>query len=164
MYLSVLTIAASLMAAPQEGSEGAEAFVRSIYALYAEDGPWPTDEARLDLVFTPRLAALIRQDRALAADEPPYLDADPICQCQDAEDLRVTGTRVSRDGQGAIIVTARFTNAGETQSTALRLSGSPIRGWRIDDVLPVGRSQTLVETLEESNQRVERGGRAVGRD
>ena len=151
-------------AAVQEGSEGAEAFVRSVYASYRDEEPWPIDEARLDEVFSPRMAGLIRRDRALADGELPYLDADPICSCQDFEDIRVLRARVSRDGEGRVVVTVRFVNGGEETTTAFRMAGNPNRGWRIDDILDAGDGSSLAGALEASNRRVEQGGRALHRD
>ncbi len=160
---AILGLAATAPGAvAQEGSEGMEAFARSVFAIYAEDGPWPLDERRLDMVWTPAMAAWIRQDRALATEEPPYLDADPLCQCQDADDLSVTSVRIEtrRDGR---VVHVRFRNGGEAHVTRLVLGGSPITGWKISDVLqPDGSS--LAEALLQSNRRIEDGGRALGRD
>ena len=162
---ALVAMAGTATAAPmQEGSEGATAFARSIYASYSEDGPWPIDEARLDQVFTPRMAALIRRDRALADGDLPYLDADPICSCQDIENLRVLDARVSRDASRMILVTVRFENGGQETSTVLRLAGNPIRGWKVDDVLSPGGWPSLADALAESNRRIAAGGRALGRD
>lgn len=80
-----LALAAGTPAAAQEGSEGAEAFVRAVFQSYvdAHEANWPLADARLDRVWTGRMAGLIRRDRALATNDPPHLDADPLCQCQD---------------------------------------------------------------------------------
>lgn len=160
---AILGLAANApMAVAQEGSEGMEAFVRSVFAIYATDGPWPIEERRLDLVWTPAMAARIRQDRALATEEPPYLDADPLCQCQDADNLTVQSVRIESRRSGRV-VHVRFQNGGESHVTQLVLSGSPITGWKISDVLePEGSS--LAEALMQSNRRIEAGGRALGRD
>lgn len=151
-------------ASAQEGSEGAEAFVRSVYASYVEDEPWPIDEARLDEVFSARTAALIRRDRALAEDEPPYLDADPICNCQDFGDLRVLQTRADRNAMGRVVVTVRFEDFGQETTSQFLMSGGPDQGWRIDDILNPDGYASLAENLEASNARIEAGGRALGRD
>lgn len=148
----------------QEGSEGAAEFARSIDASYTETGPGPIDEARLDQVFTPRMAALIRRDRALADGDLPYLDADPICACQDFENIRVLQTRVSRDARHAIIVTVRFENGGRAETTVLRLAGNSIRGWKVDDILSTGAQPSLAEALAASNRQVAAGRPALGRD
>lgn len=56
-----------------------------------------------------------------------------------------------------------FTNFGQRETTRLQLSGDPIRGWRIDDVLTRGQPG-LAEQLEESNRRREAGLPALHRD
>lgn len=163
MAATVLGLAAtSPVAVAQEGSEGMEVFARAVFAHYAGDGPWPIDERLLDLVWTPGMSARIRRDRALATEEPPYLDADPLCQCQDTDNLAVTSVRIEtrRDGR---IVHVGFQNGGEAHVTQLVLAGNPVAGWKIGDVLePDGSS--LAETLTQSNRRIEAGGRALGRD
>ena len=165
LVATVVAMAGAATAAPmQEGSEGATDFARAIYASYSEDGPWPTDEARLDQVFTPRMAALIRRDRALADGDLPYLDADPICSCQDVENLRVLDARVSRDAKRMILVSVRFENGGQEATTVLRLAGNPIRGWKVDDSPPPPGWPSLANALTESNRRTPAGGRALGRD
>ena len=150
--MRIMLVAAALMAlagcaraeeggAAQEGSEGAEAFVRSVYASYRDDAPWPIDEARLDEVFTPRMAALIRRDRALAGDDLPYLDADPICGCQDFEDIRVLEARASRDSQRRVGVAVRFVNGGAETSSASRRARSSTRS-RVSKPVPTFPANT----------------------
>ncbi len=159
----VLLAAAPAMA--QEGSEGAEAFVRSVFAGYEteEDDAWPMAEARLDRVWSSRMAGLIRRDRALATDDPPYLDADPLCQCQDWGQFRVESVQIGRDPGAGRRATIRFSNLGERATTVVRLGGNPNAGWRIDDVLQ-SNGHGLAEQLAQSNRRRAAGLPAGGRD
>lgn len=156
---------AALAAAAQEGSEGAEAFVRTVFEAYVagDEGDWPLGDGRLDQVWSSRMAGLIRRDRALARGDLPYLDADPLCQCQDWGDFRVEAVRLERAagvrGRRAFVT---FTNLGERGTTVLWLSGDPNSGWRIDDVLTPG--QSLAEALTRSNRQREAGLPALGRD
>ena len=164
--LLVALALAATPAAAQEGSEGAAAFVQDVFASYAEDNEaiWPLGEARLDLVWSERMAGLIRRDRALSEGELPYLDADPLCQCQDWDEFRVESVRihdVAREPGRRAVVT--FSNFGERRTTRLRLSGNPNSGWRIDDVLTPGQPG-LAEQLAESNRRQATGLPALGRD
>lgn len=160
-----LMLAAGTPAAAQEGSEGAEAFVRGVFAGYSADGEdeWPLAEYNLGDVFSARMAGLIRRDRALSGDELPYLDADPLCQCQDWGEFRVESVSVYRlaraSGRRAVVT---FTNFGERRTTRLQLSGDPNSGWRIDDVL--GPDSSLADELAESNRRREAGLPALHRD
>jgi hypothetical protein len=162
--LGLAAMSVSTAAAAQEGREGAAAFVRSVYASYGDDGPWPTDEARLDQVFSPRLAALIRRDRELADDDLPYLDADPICLCQDVEDIAVRSAGAGWTRGYQVMVAVRFVNGGEEKAITFLMAGNPNQGWRIDDIVDRDGASSLVEALEASNRRLEQGGRALHRD
>lgn len=150
----------------QQGGEGAERFVREVYATYSPDGDGAMGEAALTRFWSPQTAALIRRDRELAVEEPPYLDADPICQCQDWENLTVQAVEISQfpDTTGPIRrADVWFLNGGEQHQITLRLRGNPSR-WRIEDVLKVSDHGGLVETLQASNASLEAGGRAADRD
>lgn len=167
--LTPLMLVVILFAAPaaraQEGSEGAAAFVRYVFAGYSNndaDGRWPMAEANLDAVWSTRTAALIRRDRELARDDLPYLDADPLCGCQDWQDLKVLTARFYRQN-GERRVEVRFVNIGQEQTVTVRLSGHP-GSWRIADVLNARGGSALAEPLAESNRRIEAGGRALGRN
>jgi hypothetical protein len=156
---------ASAGAAVQEGSEGAEVFVRAVYASYSADENAPPPMVRgPSSVWSDRMNALIRRDRELATEDPPYLDADPICNCQDWENLTVRSVRIDREpGVAGRRATVRFVNAGEETTVVLRLTGGP-GSWRIDDVLNEGDHPSLAAALAESNRRIEAGGAAHGRD
>ncbi|MES2835207.1 MAG: DUF3828 domain-containing protein [Pseudomonadota bacterium] len=154
-------------ASAQEGSEGAKEFVEGVYASYQDDQPWPIDDTRLDAVWSPRMAALIRRDRELADGELPYLDADPICNCQDFENLTVRHVQIYQDRTGRYgsrMARVEFTNAGEEVTIVLSLAGNPIQGWRIDDVVNQDGYPSLAENLAASNAGIEAGGRAGGRE
>ncbi len=151
--------------AMQEGSEGAEAFVRAVYASYStDDDAAPPMVRGLATVWSDRMNALIRRDQELATEDLPYLDADPICNCQDWENLSVRSVRIERDpGLAGRRATVRFVNAGQEETTVLRLTGGP-GNWRIDDVLNESDHPGLAAALAESNRRIEAGGKAYGRD
>lgn len=146
---------AAAVAAPERAADsrdfsGAEAFVRAVYAGYAE--PAVELPGRL---WSARTGALIDRDRELAAEYAPYLDYDPICNCQDWLDLAVRSVELAPGPDGAVDATARFVNGGEETTTRLRL----IReggAWVVDDILNPG-GPTLAESLAESNQRLETG-------
>lgn len=140
-------------ASAQEGSEGAEFFVRDVYGL-RDDLPWSIDETRLDAVWSPRMAALIRRNRELANGELSYLDADPICSCQSSKSLTVQHIQIFSDRQRPDVVRmarVEFTHAGEPVTVLLALSGSPIDGWRIDDVIDHQGLPSLAEALAAAN-------------
>lgn len=149
------------MAAPQASSDGAEAFVRALYASYseAEDAnPWSGPR-----VWSRRMEALVRRDAELATDDLPYLDADPICSCQDWERLSVRTVALSPvRADGSVEATVRFVNAGEDNTVLLKLVREA-DGWRVDDVMNPGYP-SLAENLAESNARIEAGRKALHRD
>ncbi|MFN4091574.1 MAG: DUF3828 domain-containing protein [Brevundimonas sp.] len=161
-----LTAGGCATVSAQEGSEGAREFVEGVYASYQDDQPWPIDDTRLDAVWSPRMAALIRRDRELADGELPYLDADPICSCQDFENLTVQSVRIAPpvDERGSRSALVRFTNAGEQVTVVLSLVGNPNSGWLIDDVVNQDGYPGLAEALAASNASIEAGGRGGGRD
>ncbi|MGA0543931.1 DUF3828 domain-containing protein [Brevundimonas sp. VNH65] len=159
----VLTSGAASPAAAQSVEASAEAFVREIYAGYAaaeaEDAAPPEDRPPM---WSRRMAALIDRDIELAKDDLPFLDADPICNCQDWEGIAVRSVRTRAMGRGRVEAVVRFVNGGEAQTgrfVLIREDG----GWRIDDVLnPPYRG--LAARLTESNRRVEAGRPALWRD
>jgi len=165
LILLVTVGCAPATARAQEGSEGAADFVREVFARYANDdadGRWPMAEENLDAVWSPGTAALIRRDRELANDDLPYLDADPLCGCQDWQDLRVIEARFYRVG-GERRVAVKFSNMGEVSTVIVELYGHP-GSWRLDDIITGYGESGLIVPLRESNRRLEQGGRALGRD
>jgi|GEM_PF-1125869 len=141
-------------------TDGAETFVRSVYASYSSDPEArPPMAGDSPLVWSDRMMSLIARNEQLAKGATPYIDADPICNCQDWENLSVTETSVGRAPDGAVLVTTRFMNGGEEQVSYLKLEGNSEWGWRINDVLNPGYPG-LYESLEASNARMEAGGPA----
>lgn len=149
------------MAAPQVPADGAETYVRALYAGYSDDAaaaPWSGRR-----VWSRRMDALVRRDAELADGDPPYLDADPICDCQDWENLTVRSVALSpMRADGSVEATVRFVNAGEDQTALLKLVRET-DGWRVDDVMNPGYP-SLAENLAASNARIETGKQAMGRD
>lgn len=151
--------AAALRAAttPRDDRADAEAFVRRLYASYSDDPQSrPQVDQGLDSVWSRRMAGLIRRDTELAAGDMPYLDADPICNCQDWENLSVQSVALEPTPDGAMIATVRFVNGGEETTTVLRLVREAA-GWRVDDVINPYGYPGLAEALAESNRRLEAG-------
>lgn len=160
----LLLLAAVSPAAAQRGDPSAEAFVRGIYAGYAAaevlDAPPP--EQGQPPIWSRRMAALMDRDIALAGDDLPFLDADPICNCQDWEGIAVRSVRTRAMGRGRTEAVVRFVNGGEAQTGRFVLIRED-DGWRIDDMLnPPYRG--LAARLAESNRRVEAGRPALWRD
>lgn len=112
---------------------GAEQWVRSVYARYT-DGPDAEGPGLYEHVFSARLNRLIR--RYGPAGEPGNrgVDADPICQCQDWQNVRVQSARARLRGVNRADVDVRFTNMGQASRHTLRLVREG-RSWRVDDIL-----------------------------
>ncbi|WP_333590958.1 DUF3828 domain-containing protein [Brevundimonas sp.] len=145
---------------PQVPAEGAEAYVRALYASYSAGDAAPWSGRR---VWSRRMGALVRRDAELANGDLPYLDADPICDCQDWENLSVRSVALSPvRADGSVEATVRFVNAGEDQTALLKLVREA-DGWRVDDVMNPGHP-SLAENLAASNARIETGKQAMGRD
>ena len=82
----------------------ARAFVQKLYAHYPQpaNGPFfsPTDKDAAS-VFDSGMVALFREDVRLAKGEVGFVDADPICQCQDDGGLKPKIISVAMSGANA---------------------------------------------------------------
>jgi hypothetical protein len=136
-------------AAIQAHSETPKAFMERLYADYRQSNYSPFKHP--ERVFSPRLVAALAEDSRLFKDEVGYVDADPVCQCQDADG--VTGKVEKIIGRDAGHATARVM-IGFTDSTPRRVTFSLVRtaaGWRINDVSSSGEPSFLAG-LEASNR------------
>ncbi|HXC55250.1 MAG TPA: DUF3828 domain-containing protein [Rhizomicrobium sp.] len=139
LTLAALTVLAASVcaagAAPDAAS--ARAFVQKIYAHYPQpaNGPVfsPTDKNAAD-VFDPGMVALFKEDVRLAKGEVGFVDADPLCQCQDDSGLKAKILSVTMKGAGAAIavVDLRFPGGGPNPLTLhlVAVNGA----WRIADL------------------------------
>jgi hypothetical protein len=85
-------------------------------------------------VFDPGMIAAFREDARLANGEVGFVDADPLCQCQDDGGLKPKVVSVTMTGPNAAdaVVSLRYT--GE-KPRALTLHLVPVDGaWRIYDL------------------------------
>jgi hypothetical protein len=82
----------------------ARAFVAGLYSHYPSSPNGqvfsPTDKNAAD-VFDPGMIALIKEDEKLANGEVGFIDADPLCQCQDDGGIKVTITSVTMKAANA---------------------------------------------------------------
>lgn len=131
------------------GEQNAEAFVRALYANAA--APLANDPAAAsitpgrDPLYSRTLNALIGADFHAAKGEVPYLNYDPVCACQDADDFALVALKMTPDGDKASTAEVTFTNHGETHQQTLKLvREGPM--WRIADVIDA-RGQSLHDAL-----------------
>lgn len=143
-----LAFAAALLAAAAP-AESPRAFVERLYAGYRDPDYDPL--ARPEQVFAPALVAAIREDRKLSRDEVGYMDADPLCQCQDAAGLRAAIGDARRSGLKAA-ARVRITFGGsDRRDLRLKLIRTA-SGWRISDVATADEP-SLLEALGRFNRR-----------
>ena len=138
---TILALAATALLAAANAATpdavSARAFVQKLYAHYPQpaNGPVfsPTDKDAAS-VFDPGMVALFREDTRLAKGEVGFVDADPICQCQDDSGLKPKILSVAMGGANAAtaVVDLHF-DGGKPNPLTLHLvvvSGQ----WRIYDL------------------------------
>lgn len=119
--------------APAQGQDaaGAEAFVRTLFAAYS-DTPGSTGPENQ---WSTGTQALLDADGE-AAQGVGYLGADPICDCQDWEKLRVTSLAVTPTGADSADAAVAFTmgDGAKTTNETLKLvrEGGT---WKVDDIV-----------------------------
>ena len=115
--------------------EGPQAFVRTIYAQYANGGPQGEQPAPgRDPMFSRTMNALIGADVRAANGEVPTLNYDPFCACQDQGDFVVTATAVDQSDPNTAEANVAFTNMGEPKTLTLKLVREG-PNWKVDDIV-----------------------------
>lgn len=143
-----LAFAAALLASAQP-AETPKAFVERIYAGYGEPDYNPL--ARPRRIFAPPLVAAIREDSRLSRDEIGYMDADPLCQCQDSAGLSPTIGQIERpDHTKATVQVLLGFDESDRRGIRLRLIRTAA-GWRIADIA-TEEEPSLLEALHRSNR------------
>jgi uncharacterized protein DUF3828 len=144
-----LALAAALLAAAPT-AESPRAFVERIYSGYRDPDYSPLAHPRR--IFAAPLVAAIREDRRLSRGEVGYMDADPLCQCQDPAGLRPLLREFVRTTPST--ATARVLldfEGSEARDLRLRLVRTAA-GWRIAD-LATADEPSLLEALGRFNRR-----------
>jgi hypothetical protein len=130
----MILIAFAAGAAPATApAETPRHFVERVYAGYRDPDFSPLK--RPERVFAPALVAAMREEARLSRGEVGFMDADPLCECQDPSGLRpsVTDAAPIRPAAARVRVTLRFGEGGELRELTLRLVRTAA-GWRIADV------------------------------
>lgn len=144
----VSLLLAALLGAAAPESPGA--FLERLYAGYRDPDYDPL--ARPEQVFAPPLAAAIREDWRLSREEVGYMDADPLCQCQDAAGLRAAIGEARPTGRGQAAARVRVTLAGpDRRDLRVKLVRTPA-GWRIADIA-TAEEPSLLAALNRFNRR-----------
>ena len=146
MMLLALALAAG------QPAETPQRFLERTYLSYGSPGFNPLEHpARW---FTPTLTAAIREDERLAKGEVGYLDGDPLCDCQDYDEVAMRVDSLRRLTRTAAIAKVRV-DSGISHSRDLRLDLRLTRaGWRIADVVGADH-HSLLRALQRSNREVQ---------
>ncbi len=125
-------LAGSCTPARAQDTASAKAFVQQVYADYANPDRRHQEE-RQARFYTPGLDRLILADRTGHPGYVGKLDGDPICDCQDAGELKVQSIMFVSSGRHSLKATVAFTIVQESRTVILSLLKTP-SGWRIDDI------------------------------
>jgi hypothetical protein len=144
-----LTLAAALLAAAPP-AETPRAFLERVYAGYRDEDYGPL--ARPRRIFAPPLVAAIEEDGRLSGGEVGYMDADPLCQCQDHSGLRPLIRQVRRPTPKTATADIALTFSGlERRDLKVRLVRTGT-GWRVADIATADEP-SLLESLRRFNAR-----------
>ncbi|HYG46332.1 MAG TPA: hypothetical protein VD846_00180 [Allosphingosinicella sp.] len=143
-----LALAAALLAAASP-AETPRAFVERLYAGYRDPDYSPLSHP--DRVFAAPLVAAIREDARLSREEVGYMDADPLCQCQDPAGLRPRIGEVRRSGRARAAVGVRIDFGSDRRDLSLSLVRTAA-GWRVADVATADEP-SLLESIRRFNRR-----------
>ena len=101
-------------------------------------------------VFDPGMIAAFREDARLAKGEVGFVDADPVCQCQDDSGLVAKLVSVTMTGPGAADAVVNLQYPNETVALTLHLV--PVNGaWRVHD-LSTGEVKSYLAALLKANK------------
>jgi hypothetical protein len=130
----VLPVASGYAAA----GDGAEAFVRGLYAQYTPHGhPVAFDYPDAKAIVDAPMLEWLHQDQVKAKGEVGALDSDPVCQCQDWEHLKVDSVTSISQGPGTTVVEVRFEDGSgkDIWRQTVRFDLVEVRGaWKIHDI------------------------------
>jgi hypothetical protein len=147
--MSLAFLLAALLS-PALPAETPRAFVERLYAGYRDPDYNPL--AKPGRIFAPALVAEIKEDVRLSRDEVGYMDGDPICQCQDAAELRHSIEDVGQPAEKSATARIRLDfGASDRRLVTLRLARTKA-GWRIADIATADEP-SLLESLRRFNRR-----------
>lgn len=132
----------------QAATEGPEAFVRALYAMYeanaAGEPPAPGRDPLYGRIFNAAMGEDFRQNQG----QVPFLTFDPVCGCQDGQ-VRLTSVTVTPTERFKADAQVAFTVDGQARSQVLKLEQEG-PSWRIADVIPAGKTslrERIIATL-----------------
>ena len=153
----IAALLATLIAAGPP-AETPRAFVDRLYASYRRESYSPFTHP--ERVFAPPLAAALAEDARLFTGEIGFVDADPICQCQDPTGMRAVVRALRQRGAAAAEAQVALSFGGASaRNVTLTLVRTPA-GWRVADIASPGEASYLRD-LQAANraERARRGRR-----
>jgi len=130
-----LMVVAMPAAAAGPDAKAARAFVQKLYTHYPQKGEPYFDPTNKDAasVFEPGMIKAFAEDARLNHDEVGFVDADPICMCQDDAGMTSKIVSVTMKGANADVVVNLMYPGGQPQAVTMHLV--PVNGqWRIYDL------------------------------
>ncbi len=134
LALCFCVVSSAYAVAPSASPASAEQFLRGLYAKYTPNGkPTPFVYPDAKTVADPGMMSLLRHDRDMSKGEVGAIDADPVCDCQDWDGLKITSLHVTMQGKNAASADLALTNAGSSEKIHFLLVWTK-GGWRIHDI------------------------------
>jgi hypothetical protein len=134
-------------------------FAVDLYAPYRNAKDTSTGYSSLDEIeegdiYSTEVLHLLKADRARTPEgSEGALDADPLCQCQDSEGMRLIRVKQKSltPSKADVSVTLRFAGSPREMKHFPLLLIRQSDGWRVDDIRP-SKGQTLRQALQPSKQ------------
>jgi hypothetical protein len=115
----------------------ADTFVRHLYSEYTTPAKHNSPDflgREMTLAFSPALVRIIRAEmRKTPKGDVGKIDGDPICNCQDWENLSIAKLDIEKNSDAAATANVVIKNMDATSSLKMLLVWTP-QGWRIDDI------------------------------
>ena len=143
--LMLLVLALTAVAARAATGDDPHFFVSRVIA-YETSGKTNMRSRTFLSMLTPGLRTAVQTD--MAGDEIGVLDADPICQCQDDDRLRMRVIAFKRS-HSAVWADIESMFASDARRARLKLTHTP-SGWLIADIA-TREQPSLLAVLEASN-------------
>lgn len=135
--------------------DSAQSFVTELYKPYTT-GIVPDRDKQASQIYAPHLLTLMRKDGDVTpAGDVPYLDGDPLCDCQDAKSLKVGRIVVSRTSPTRARATTVLSFPSRRQRLTIELVAVG-RRWRVADIA-TSEQASLVAALQDDLRQQIRG-------
>jgi Protein of unknown function (DUF3828) len=158
--VAVASLGTTAMAAAPDVN-AARAFIVKLYSHYpapAGGGNFQPTDKDAPSVFDPGMVALFKEDTRLSKGEVGFVDADPICMCQDDSGLKPKIVSVTLNGPAAATAVVDLQFTGETKKpNLLTLHLVVVNGqWRIYD-LSMGDIKSYRADITKANKEAAAG-------